>query len=33
VFLRGKLIVDDERWLGAPGMGQFVERRPGGEIL
>lgn len=33
VFLRGKLIVENERWLGAPGQGQFVECRPGGELL
>jgi len=27
VFLRGKLIVDQERWLGAPGQGRFIKRR------
>ena len=26
VFLRGQMIVDGERWLGRPGMGQFVRR-------
>jgi dihydropyrimidinase len=29
VYLRGQLIVDDERWLGAKGSGQFLHRRPG----
>ena len=29
VFLRGNLIVDGERWLGKPGMGKFVFRKPG----
>jgi dihydropyrimidinase len=29
VFLRGKLIVDREKWLGHPGSGQFVRRSPG----
>ncbi len=33
VFLRGHMIVDGERWLGRPGMGRFLERRPGAEIL
>jgi dihydropyrimidinase len=33
VFLRGKLIVDGERWLGKPGMGQFLRRTPGAEVL
>ena len=28
VFLRGRLIVEGERWLGEAGMGQFVHRRP-----
>ena len=32
VFLRGELIVDDEKWLGKRGMGQFLKRREG-EIL
>lgn len=32
VFLRGKLIVDGEEWLGKRGMGQFLRRGPG-EIL
>ncbi len=28
VFLRGKLIVDGERWLGTRGGGQFIRREP-----
>ena len=32
VFLRGRLLVDGERWLGKPGEGQFIQRRPG-EVL
>jgi len=33
VFLRGHLIVDGDRWLGKPGMGQFQKRAPGAEVL
>lgn len=33
VFLRGQLIVDRERWLGRPGKGKFVSRKPFAEIL
>lgn len=33
VFLRGSLIVDGERWLGRPGMGQFLKRAPAAEVL
>jgi dihydropyrimidinase len=33
VFLRGNLIVDGGRWLGRPGMGRFLARRPGAEVL
>lgn len=29
VFLRGRLIVDEERWLGSAGMGQYLMRKPG----
>ncbi len=29
VFLRGTLIVDGDRWLGHPGDGQFLDRKPG----
>ena len=32
VFLRGQLIVEDERWLGAAGQGRFLQRGPG-EVL
>jgi dihydropyrimidinase len=32
VFLRGKLIVDGEQWLGRSGQGQFLERATG-EVL
>jgi hypothetical protein len=32
IFLRGKMIVDDGRWLGRPGGGQFL-RRSQGEAL
>jgi dihydropyrimidinase len=28
VYLRGRLIVEDERWLGESGMGRFLERMP-----
>jgi dihydropyrimidinase len=33
VFLRGRMIVNGERWLGRAGMGRFLKRRPGAEIL
>ena len=33
VFLRGRLIVDGERWLGRPGGGQFLYRQPFAPIL
>jgi len=33
VFLRGRLIVDGERWLGRPGMGQFLYRKPYAPVL
>jgi dihydropyrimidinase len=33
VFLRGQLIVDDERWLGKAGMGEFLPRQPGAPVL
>ena len=32
VFLRGRLIVDGGRWLGAPGLGRFVARNKGDVI-
>jgi dihydropyrimidinase len=33
VLLRGKLIVDGERWLAKPGQGRFLKRKSGNEIL
>ena len=33
VFLRGQLIVDRGQWLGRPGMGQFLPRRPYAPVL
>jgi len=33
VFLRGKLIVHQEKWLGKPGMGNFIHRKPGAPVL
>ncbi|MBN1667958.1 MAG: dihydropyrimidinase [Anaerolineales bacterium] len=33
VFLRGHLIVDGERWFGKAGMGRFLKRQPGGEVI
>ena len=33
VFLRGKLIVDGDRWLGKAGDGQFLPRQPGAPVL
>lgn len=33
VFLRGQLIVDGDRWLGRPGMGRFLRRSPGAQVL
>ncbi len=33
VFLRGRLIVDGERWLGRAGMGEFLSRQPGAPVL
>ncbi|MCK5634369.1 MAG: amidohydrolase family protein, partial [Anaerolineales bacterium] len=33
VFLRGQLIVDEGKWQGEAGMGHYLHRRPGGEIL
>jgi dihydropyrimidinase len=27
VFLRGRLIVDGEQWLGGAGQGQFISRQ------
>ena len=33
VFLRGHLIVDEGKWQGEAGMGHYLHRCPGGEIL
>jgi len=33
VFLRGQLIVDGDHWLGHAGMGKFLYRVPGAEVL
>lgn len=33
VFLRGKVIVDQENWLGRAGQGQFLKRLPGAPVL
>lgn len=33
VFLRGKLIVDRENWLGGAGQGKFLHRQPGAPVL
>ena len=33
VFLRGQLIVDGDRWLGRAGMGRFVKRSAGAEVI
>ena len=33
VFLRGRLIVDGDQWLGKAGMGQYLERQPGALVI
>ncbi len=33
VYLRGRLIVDGERWLGRPGMGRFLHRSGNAPVL
>ena len=33
VYLRGRLIVDGERWLGRAGQGRFLRRSPGAPTL
>jgi dihydropyrimidinase len=33
VFLRGKLIVDGDQWLQEKGKGQYLHRKPYGEVL
>jgi len=33
VFLRGHMIVDGDQWLGKPGMGRFLLRTPGSQLI
>jgi dihydropyrimidinase len=33
VFLRGKMIVDGDRWLGSAGAGKYIHRLPGAQVL
>ncbi len=33
VFLRGRLIVDGDQWMGRPGTGRYLVRHPNGSIL
>jgi dihydropyrimidinase len=33
VLLRGRVIVDGERWLGKPGMGSYLFRQPGITVI
>jgi len=33
VFLRGKLIVDGDRWMGSPGEGKFLRRAAGAAVI
>ena len=33
VFLRGKLIVDGDRWMGSPGEGKFLRRTSGAPVI
>ncbi len=33
VLLRGQVIVDQERWLGKPGMGRYLKRKPFAPVL
>jgi len=33
VFLRGKLIIDGEHWIGKSGDGQFLKRSPGAPVI
>jgi dihydropyrimidinase len=33
VFLRGRLIVDGEKWLGKAGLGEFLHRQPYAPVL
>ncbi len=33
VFVRGKQLVDGEKWLGTPGQGKFIKRNPNAPVL
>jgi dihydropyrimidinase len=33
VFLRGRLIVDGDQWLGEAGIGRFLKRKPNADVL
>jgi dihydropyrimidinase len=33
VYLRGKLIVENDNWFGRSGMGEFIKRKAGADIL
>jgi dihydropyrimidinase len=33
VFLRGRMIVEDEKWLGKSGQGKYLKRQPGAPVL
>jgi dihydropyrimidinase len=33
VLLRGRVIVDDDKWFGKAGMGKYIYRNPGGKVL
>jgi dihydropyrimidinase len=33
VFLRGRLIVDQGKWMGAPGMGKYLHRNPHADFI
>ncbi len=33
VFLRGKCIVDGRNWLGKPGFGKFIKRKPFSQVI
>ncbi len=33
VFLRGKLLVDGEEWMGTKGSGKFLKRKPGNNFI
>jgi dihydropyrimidinase len=33
VFLRGKLLVDNQKWIGTRGNGKYIHRKPFGEVI